>query len=42
MINQSKLYFKIRNSNILFIGDRKTDEDAADKSGIKFFYVDQL
>ena len=42
MINQSKLYFKIRNSNILFIGDRKTDEDAAYKSGIRFSYVDQL
>ena len=42
MIEQTKKFFNAKNKNLLFIGDRQTDEFAADKSGIKFLYINKI
>ena len=42
MIEQTKMFFNAKNKNLLFIGDRKTDRLAADKSGIKFLNINKI
>ena len=42
MIEQTKMFFNAKNTDLLFIGDKKTDKLAADKSGIKFLYINTI
>ena len=42
MLEQTKQFYNISFEDFLFIGDKKTDKQAAENVGIKFLYIDNI
>ena len=39
MLDQIKNFYKVNNNNILFVGDKVSDAEAAEKAKISFMYI---
>tara|TARA_A100001015_G_C14582445_1_gene553389 strand:- start:64 stop:546 length:483 start_codon:yes stop_codon:yes gene_type:complete len=42
MIDQTSLFYKIKKENIMFIGDKKSDEEAAKNANVCFEYINKI